>query len=96
MGSSTLNSLLKDYEQKKYTAELNFEKNKSLFYSSHPELADIKEKLGKLALDISKAVLNSDLELEKKLKVQFESLKLEKENLLKNTEIPKRCFRAFL
>lgn len=94
MGNSTLNSLLKEYEQKKYIADLNFEKNKSKFYASHPELLQTKTKLGELALGISKAVLNSDVELENKLKAEFEALKKEKENLLKSIKIPERSNKA--
>jgi len=82
MSKSTLNVLLKDYEQKKYIADLNFERDKAAFYASHPELSDLNYKLGKLALDISKAVLNGNTELEKELK--------NKEKFLSTTDIPKR------
>ena len=40
--NSTLNFLLKDYEQKKYACDLKFEKDKKNFYASHPELNEIK------------------------------------------------------
>ena len=88
LNNSTLNTLLKDYERKRELANLNFEKQKSNFYHLHPELADLKYKLGKLALDISKAVLHGDSELEKKLKIEFNKLTSEKENLLKTISIP--------
>ncbi len=96
MGNSTLNNLLKEYEQKKYIADLNFEKDKSAFYNSHPELLEIKNKLGMLAIDISKAVLNNNLELEGKLKSDFKKLEQEKSSLLNSIKIPKRSFRAYL
>lgn len=96
MNDSTLNTLLKDYERKKALADLNFEKQKSEFYNSHPELSELKHKLGKLALDISKAVLNGNTELEQKLKDEFNALTLKKDNLLKTIDIPKRSFSAFV
>lgn len=92
MSNSTLNTLLKDYERKRERANSNFEKQKSEFYNSHPELADLKFKLGKLALEISKAVLNQDIALEQKLKTEFNQLSIQKQHLLKTLEIPKRSY----
>lgn len=92
LANPTLNSLLKDYEQKKYKADLNFEKDKLKFYNSNPKLSSINTKLGKLALDISKAILNNETSLADELKTDFNKLKLEKENLLKTLEIPKRRY----
>lgn len=88
LSNSTLNNLLKDYEKKKYTAELNYEKDKSAFYTSHPELSEINDKLGKLALDISKAVLKMDSELADNLKKEFYKLKKKKEDILKSSDVP--------
>lgn len=88
LSNSTLNNLLKDYEKKKYTAELNYEKDKADFYTSHPELSEINDKLGKLALDISKAVLKMDNELANKLKKEFYALKKKKEDMLTLNDIP--------
>ncbi|MCI8519808.1 MAG: hypothetical protein HFJ51_07335 [Clostridia bacterium] len=96
MNNSTLNTLLKDYERKKAIADLNFEKQKSQFYNSHPELSDLKHKLGRLALDISKAVLSGDVELEQKLKTEFNDLNLKKDNLLKTIDVPRRSFITFI
>lgn len=92
MSNSTLNTLLKDYERKRERANSNFEKEKSEFYNSHPELADLKFKLGKLALEISKAVLSQDTDLEQKLKNEYNQLSLQKEHLLQTLEIPKRSY----
>lgn len=52
--------------------------------------------LAGLALDISKAILSHNIDLENKLKADFNRLKLEKDNLLKSIKIPKRCFRAII
>ena len=88
MSNPTLNILLKDYEKKKYYAELKFERDKEIFYSSHPDLEDLNKKLGAIALEISKAILNNNTNLSDKLKLDFNNLKLKKENLLKSIEIP--------
>ena len=96
MNNSTLNTLLKDYEQKRYIADLKFEKAKSDFYDSHPELADLNSKLAKIALDISKAVLKKDLNLANSLRLEFNALKSKKETLLNSIDIPKRCFKPFI
>ena len=92
MNNATLNVLLKDYEQKRYKADLNYEKEKSAFYDSNPKLARLNLKLGNLALDISKAVLNKDSDLENKLRLDFNKLKEEKNNLLKTIKVPARSY----
>lgn len=94
MSNPTLNLLLKDYEQKKYKADLNFEKDKTAFYNSKPELLELNKKLGNLALDISKAVLNNNPILEKNLRKEFDDLKKSKDELLKSIDIPKRCYQT--
>ena len=92
--NNTLNLLLKDYEQKKYFAEQKQQKAKTEFFISHPELEDINSKLSTLALDISKAVLNKNIDIQNKLKTEFDKLKIEKDELLKSLDIPARCIRT--
>ena len=75
---------------------MTFEKERNAFYNSHPELAEIKIKLGRLALDISKAVLNGNTELEKELKNKFNKLTNEKNKLLSNLDIPKRSLCSYI
>ena len=91
MSNTTLNFLLKDYEQKKYACDLNFEKDKKIFYDSHPELNDIKLKLVKISFDMSKAVMAGNRNLVDKLKIEANSLISKKSELLKNIKIPERC-----
>lgn len=90
LNNPTLSVLLKDYEQKRYKADLNHEKQKSDFYESNPKLAELNLKLGNIALDISKAVLNNNKDLEKKLREDFDKLKKQKNELMKTLEIPER------
>lgn len=96
MSNSTLNHLLKDYEQKKYQADLNFEKDKEAFYRLHPELIRINDKLSEIGLSISKAVLTHNTVLETKLKSQYRKLKQEKEQLLASIQIPARSSCPFI
>ncbi len=88
MNTATLNTLLKEYEKKKFKAELNFENAKDEFYKSHPDLAKLNDDLNSIALDISKAILNNNLELANKLKKDLGTLKLSKNKLLETLSIP--------
>ena len=88
MNNSTLNILLKEYEKKKFNADLEFENAKNAFYNLHPELLKTNNELNKVALDISKAILNNDTKKENDLKKYFNDLKFKKEQLLKNIKIP--------
>lgn len=96
LSNPTLSALLKEYEQKKYTIELNFEKAKSNFYKSHPELEEVENNLGKLAIAISKAVLSGNIELENSLRTKFDETKKQKSNLLKSIKIPRRYNFSFI
>lgn len=88
MNSNTLNSLLKEYEKKKFDADLRFEKARNAFYLAHPDLSSLNDKLNSTAIAISKAILNKDSVLAEKLKKDFEVLKAQKEDLLKTITIP--------
>ncbi len=88
MNTSTLNTLLKEYEKKKFKADLKFENAKNEFLSSHPDLLEITNKLNSIALDISKAILNNDIEQANTLKAEFQALKEKKEKLLQNIDVP--------
>lgn len=88
MNNSTLNTLLREYEKKKFNAEINFENERNSFYNLHPDLKKLNDTLNSTALDISKAILHNDYDLANKLKSDFEKLKTKKENLLKTLDIP--------
>lgn len=51
---------------------------------------------GKLAIDISKAVLNNNLELENKLKIDFDDLKKQKDILINESKIPNRSTKTYI
>ncbi len=96
LGNSTLNNLLKDYDKKRYMADLAFEKRKKDFFNEHPELEKVTNELEKLALDISKAILNNDIKLADKLKSDFSKLKKKKEDILNSLDIPERYIISFI
>ena len=83
-----LNSLLREYEQKKLRAELDSEQRKEELYKKYPKLQEIEEELNNFAIKTSKNILlNKSFslsDLDKKIK----ELKQEKESILKNANLP--------
>ena len=59
MSSEVLNSLLKEYEQKKINAELNLEKRKENLYTLIPRLKEIDDELHSFAFSTAKNILNN-------------------------------------
>ena len=96
LSNPALNNLLREYEQKKYRAELAFEKEKQEFYSTHPELEALNVKLGKIALDISKAILQQNNNLADKLKTEYQILEKEKQEMLDSLNIPIRRSKTYI
>ena len=83
MSNEILTSLLKEYEQKRTSAELDLIKRKELLYKLVPEFQKIDDELNKCAFSTAKNLLNENnteyvLELEKKIN----ELKSKKQNLL--------------
>ena len=58
MANDVLNSLLKEYEQKKVRAELDLERRKSILYDLIPRLKEIDEELNHYAFATTKNILN--------------------------------------
>lgn len=83
MANEVLNSLLKEYEQKKINAELNLEKRKENLYTLIPRLKEIDDELHSFAFSTAKNILNnSSSNSIKDLEEKIEILKKEKELLL--------------
>ncbi len=87
MANLVLRELLREYEQKRFIANKNFEYKKSALYKDHPELEEIDSKLNNYAISLSKLILENNKEETKKLKKEFETLKIEKEELLKKLKL---------
>ena len=82
MSNEVLNSLLKEYEQKKVKAELDLEKRKENLYNHVPRLKQIEDDLNHFAIETAKNILkdsNSSIdELQKRVTI----LKKEKAEIL--------------
>ncbi len=92
MADFVLKQLLKEYEKKRFIANTNFEYKKASFYKEHPELEDINNKLNNYAIALSKVILENNTEKAQKMKEEFENLKLKKETILKNLNLPNDFF----
>ena len=88
MSNEVLNSILKEYEQKKLNAELYLEKRKKSLYEQVPRLEKIEDDLNNYAIMTAKNILNnfdySISELQKKINI----LKLEKSEILNELNLP--------
>ena len=88
MANEILNSLLKEYEQKKLKAELDLEKRKEQIYVLIPRLKEIDDELHSLGISTAKNILdnsnnssNNSIFIEN-LEKKISLLKKEKENIL--------------
>ena len=84
MANEVLNSLLKEYEQKKLNAELDLEKRKQNLYKLIPRLEQIDAELSTLGISTAKNILNNISETDSiiNLKLKIANLKKEKESIL--------------
>lgn len=95
MSNSTLKNLLKEYEQKRLSAVSDLEKRKEKLYSSNTRLAEIDLELNNYAINTAKYILcngndNSSID---DLKAKIESLKKEKNLIIKNLNINDDFFK---
>ena len=98
MSNDVLNSLLKEYEQKKVRAELDLENRKNILYDLYPRLKEIDEELQNSAFTATKNILNNSenkndylLSLQNKI----EKLKKEKEDILVKNNYSKDYLKPF-
>ena len=56
MDNDILNSLLKEYDQKRIRAELDLEKRKETLYKSIPELQEIEDKINSYSINNAKNI----------------------------------------
>lgn len=84
MANEALNSLLKEYEQKKLNAELDLEERKKNLYKLIPRLEQIDTELSTLGISTAKSILNntSDFNSVDNLKLKIANLKKEKDAIL--------------
>ena len=97
MADEILNSLLKEYSQKKLQAELDLEKRKEKLYNSIPRLRQIEDDLNTFAISNAKNILKngSSPEEEQELKNKVELLKAEKARILAELNLPDNYLQPF-
>lgn len=88
MSNEILNSLLKDYEQKKLQAELDSEKRKEELYEKIPRLQEIEEELNHFAISTAKNILFHPSASLEDLTQKVEKLKQEKIDILQKAKLP--------
>lgn len=93
MSNQILNSLLKEYEQKKLQAELDLEKRKDTLYSQVPKLQEIENELNSFAILTARNILNNEKNSLYDFHTKVDALKREKEELLKNLNIDLDFFK---
>lgn len=84
MSNEVLNSLLKEYEQKKLNAELDLDRRKNNLYKLIPRLEEIDNELNNFAINTAKNILNnsSNSSTVDNLKQRISDLKKEKDLIL--------------
>lgn len=93
MNDSNLKNLLKEYEQKKLSAELDLENRIKDLYSSNKRLEEIDKELNDFAISTAKSIITSSSStLVNDLKKKIEVLKKEKSDILKNFNIDEDFF----
>ena len=97
MVDEILNSLLKEYSQKKLQAELDLEKRKEELYNSIPRLRQIEDDLNNFAISTAKNILKngSSPEEEQELKNKVELLKAEMARILAELNLPDNYLQPF-
>ena len=86
MDNNILNSLLREYEQKKLKAELDLEKRKASLYKSIPELQEVENEINSYSINHAKNILNNINT--NNFNNKIEDLKLKKKNILQKNNIP--------
>ena len=95
MANEILNSLLKEYEQKKLKAELDLEKRKDDLYNRIPRLKQIENELNTFAISKAKEILRNGPQSLKDLEYKIAILKKEKEDILKGNNISTDYLKPF-
>ena len=95
MSNEILNSLLKEYEQKRLHAELELEQRKESLYLKLPRLKEIENELNNYAINTAKNILNKKNTSLDDLNNKINLLKKEKETILKNNNLDLSYLQPF-
>ena len=95
MSNEILNSLLKEYSQKKLKAELDLEKRKHDLYEKNPRLMKIEEELNSFAIATAKNILNNGSSSLTSLEEKINTLKKEKLEILNSLHLDANYLKPF-
>jgi len=95
MSNEILNSLLKEYEQKKFKSEIDLEKRKSDLYTKIPKLKEIEDELNHYAINTAKSILNHENSSLNSLQEKINELKMQKEKILKSENLDNNYLKPF-
>lgn len=95
MSNEILNSLLREYDQKKTRAEIDSINRKDRLYESIPRLKEIEEELNKYAINTAKNILSGNSNDLTNLNKKIDELKKEKESILKSRGIDLSYLKPF-
>ena len=87
MANEILNSLLKEYEQKKMREEIAADNRKEELYTKIPRLKKLDNEINSYAISVTKNILNSKSYSLSSLSDKINSLKREKEVILEENHI---------
>lgn len=96
MTNDVLNSLLREYEQKKINAELDLEERKNKIYELIPRLKEIDDELNSLGIKVAKNILMSPEEKSvflNSMNEKMDKLKEEKLYILLKNNYPSDFFK---
>lgn len=95
MNESTLKTLLKEYEQKRISAELDLDNRKRELYKHNPKLEEIENNLNLYAIKIAKSIIisNNTSNYLENLKSKIEKLNEEKRVILNSLNIDENFFK---
>lgn len=95
MSKEVLNTLLKEYEHKKLQAELDLQKRKEELYIEIPRLQKIEDELNHFAFSTAKTILHTGNSSTLELQEKINSLKKEKEEILKSRNLDANYLKPF-
>lgn len=95
MSNEILNSLIKEYEQKKLLAELDLEKRKNDLYKKVPKLKQIEDDLNQFDINTAKNILKNNEASINELEIKASQLKKEKIEILKELNLPTDYLQPF-
>ena len=93
MGNDVLNSLLREYDQKRIRAELDLEKRKNSLYKLIPELQEIETEINSFSINNAKNILNNIKSND--YSSNIETLKNKKKEILEKNNISENYLKPF-